>query len=113
MSNDTNAAPICQACGCIIGVIAGAEHLSDPEFCGACLELWLADNADFRISEQPPATAEILGAIGPCRLCGHEHAGRCAEPAPNAQFTCACPGECAHGKHPACCRECTLHEAQL
>lgn len=51
--------------------------------------------------EPPPPT--------PCRLCGHVHTSRCKERAPNAQFTCACPGECAHGKHPAYCRECAGH----
>ncbi len=41
-----------------------------------------------------------------CKLCNHEHVGRCGESAPNAQFTCACPGECQHGKHPAYCKAC-------
>lgn len=41
-----------------------------------------------------------------CKLCGHDHTGRCMEDAPNAQFRCACPGECQHGKHPAYCRDC-------
>jgi len=42
-----------------------------------------------------------------CKLCGHtRHETRCEEAASNAQFTCACPGECAHGKHPNYCADC-------
>lgn len=38
---------------------------------------------------------------------------RCAEDAPNAQFTCACPGECQHGKHPDYCAQCSLGKEGL
>ncbi|HJX53945.1 MAG TPA: hypothetical protein VJ801_14360 [Polyangia bacterium] len=41
-----------------------------------------------------------------CKLCHHVHAGKCKEPAPNTQFTCACPGECSHGRHPNYCHDC-------
>lgn len=46
-----------------------------------------------------------------CRLCGHpKHTVRCEESAPNAQFTCACSGECPHGRHPFYCSLCKEKE---
>jgi hypothetical protein len=51
-----------------------------------------------------------LPDIKACGLCSHIHMGRCKEYAPNAQFSCACPGECPHGRHPAYCSKCNEPE---
>jgi hypothetical protein len=51
-----------------------------------------------------------LPDIKACGLCSHIHMGRCKEYAPNAQFSCACPGECPHGGHPAYCSKCNEPE---
>jgi hypothetical protein len=52
--------------------------------------------------QQPPADTPT-----PCKLCGHaKHAERCEEDAPNAQFRCACAGECPHGKDALYCKQC-------
>lgn len=45
----------------------------------------------------------------PCNLCGHDkHTTRCEEDAPNAQFRCACAGECPHGKDVLYCKDCNV-----
>lgn len=53
---------------------------------------------------------ELDGTVSTCKLCGHAHTSKCKEDAPNAQFRCACPGECVHHKHLAYCSECVNME---
>jgi hypothetical protein len=76
----------------------------------ASISMLLAERIMEIAQESGAVQTEILAAplpdIKACGLCSHIHMGRCKEYAPNAQFSCACPGECPHGGHPAYCNKC-------
>ncbi len=73
----------------------------------------LGDAASNLITVRLMALSAIARAGSPapaqdtCRLCSHpKHTDRCEEDAPNAQFRCACAGECPHGKDALYCSNC-------